>query len=388
MASHIDEKELLERGVVQILPDKASLQKRLAQGKIRLYLGIDPTGAQLHLGHAVALRKLQQFALAGHEVILLIGNGTVKIGDPTGRDSSRPMLTDEEIETNFVNWQKQASKILDFSLIKVKKNGDWLDKLAFSDIVKLLAKTTVQQLLERDMFQERLKKNLPIFGHEIIYPLLQGYDSVAMDVDLEIGGTDQTFNMLMGRNLQKIYHQKEKWVLTVPLIRGLDGRKMSKSFANYIALTEEPRQMYALVMSASDEVMWEYLENLTSVSTAEITQMKKQVSAGENPKIFKQRLAREIVTWLHSSKQALAAQEYWQKTVAEKQLPENLPVVVVSDFSLPLFDLAKAACPQESNSALRRLIEQKGVELLDNQVLRVGKRKFFQLVLSANEKKN
>lgn len=388
MASHIDEKELLERGVVQILPDKASLQKRLAQGKIRLYLGIDPTGAQLHLGHAVALRKLQQFALAGHEVILLIGNGTVKIGDPTGRDSSRPMLTDEEIETNFVNWQKQASKILDFSLIKVKKNGDWLDKLAFSDIVKLLAKTTVQQLLERDMFQERLKKNLPIFGHEIIYPLLQGYDSVAMDVDLEIGGTDQTFNMLMGRNLQKIYHQKEKWVLTVPLIRGLDGRKMSKSFANYIALTEEPRQMYALVMSASDEVMWEYFENLTSVSTAEITQMKKQVSAGENPKIFKQRLAREIVTWLHSSKQALAAQGYWQKTVAEKQLPENLPVVVVSDFSLPLFDLAKAACPQESNSALRRLIEQKGVELLDNQVLRVGKRKFFQLVLSANEKKN
>ncbi len=388
MASHIDKKELLERGVVQILPDKASLQKRLAQGKIRLYLGIDPTGAQLHLGHAVALRKLQQFALVGHEVILLIGNGTVKIGDPTGRDSSRPMLTDEEIETNFVNWQKQASKILDFSLIKVKKNGDWLDKLAFSDIVKLLAKTTVQQLLERDMFQERLKKNLPIFGHEIIYPLLQGYDSVAMDVDLEIGGTDQTFNMLMGRNLQKIYHQKEKWVLTVPLIRGLDGRKMSKSFANYIALTEEPRQMYALVMSASDEVMWEYLENLTSVSTAEITQMKKQVSAGENPKIFKQRLAREIVTWLHSSKQALAAQEYWQKTVAEKQLPENLPMVVVSDFSLPLFDLAKAACPQESNSALRRLIEQKGVKLLDNQVLRVGKRKFFQLVLSANEKKN
>lgn len=388
MASHIDKKELLERGVVQILPDKASLQKRLAQGKIRLYLGIDPTGAQLHLGHAVALRKLQQFALAGHEVILLIGNGTVKIGDPTGRDSSRPMLTDEEIETNFVNWQKQASKILDFSLIKVKKNGDWLDKLAFSDIVKLLAKTTVQQLLERDMFQERLKKNLPIFGHEIIYPLLQGYDSVAMDVDLEIGGTDQTFNMLMGRNLQKIYLQKEKWVLTVPLIRGLDGRKMSKSFANYIALTEEPRQMYALVMSASDEVMWEYLENLTSVSTAEIIQMKKQVSAGENPKIFKQRLAREIVTWLHSSKQALAAQEYWQKTVAEKQLPENLPIVVVSDFSLPLFDLAKAACPQESNSALRRLIDQGAVELLDNQVLRVGKRKFFQLVLSANEKKN
>lgn len=377
----ISDKDLLQRGVAQILPDKASLQQQLAQRKIRLYLGIDPTGSELHLGHGVALLKLQQFALAGHEVILLIGNGTVKIGDPTGRDSSRPMLTDEEIEANFVNWQKQASKILDFSLIKVRKNGDWLDKLAFADIVKLLAKTTVQQLLERDMFQERLKKNLPIFGHEIIYPMLQGYDSVAMDVDLEIGGTDQTFNMLMGRNLQKIYHQKEKWVLTVPLIRGLDGRKMSKSFANYIALTEEPRQMYALVMSASDEVMWEYFENLTSVPTGEIAQMRKQVDVGENPKTFKQRLAREIVTWLHSSEQALAAQEYWQKTVAEKQLPENLPVVAVNNFSLPLFDLAKAACPQESNSALRRLINQGAVELLDNHILRVGKRKYFQLVL-------
>lgn len=381
--------DLLERGVSQILPDAKSLAEKISQQKIRLYLGIDPTGSELHLGHAVALLKLQQFAKAGHEVILLIGNGTVKIGDPTGRDASRPMLTDEEIEANFVNWQKQASKILDFSLISVKKNGDWLDKLTFPDIVKLLAKTTVQQLLERDMFEKRLKENLPIFGHEIIYPMLQGYDSVAMNVDLEIGGTDQTFNMLMGRNLQKIYHQKEKWVLTVPLIRGLDGRKMSKSFGNYIALMEEPKQMYALVMSANDEVMWEYFEILTKVSLAEIEQMKKQVAAGANPKIFKQKLALEIVTWLHNKSLALQAQEYWEKTVAQKQLPENLPTVVVKDFSLSLFALAKTACPQESNSNLRRLIDQGAVELLDKQVLRVGKRQYFQLVLASNdEKKN
>lgn len=378
----ITHQDLLKRGVSQILPDAQSLEKKISQEKIRLYLGIDPTGSELHLGHSVPLLKLQQFAKAGHEVILLIGNGTVKIGDPTGRDASRPMLTDEEIEANFVNWQKQASKILDFSLITVKKNGDWLDKLTFPDIVKLLAKTTVQQLLERDMFEKRLKENLPIFGHEIIYPMLQGYDSVAMNVDLEIGGTDQTFNMLMGRNLQKIYHQKEKWVLTVPLIRGLDGRKMSKSFGNYIALMEEPKKMYALVMSANDEVMWEYFEILTKVSMAEIEQMKKQVVAGANPKIFKQKLALEIVTWLHNKNEALSAQAYWEKTVVQKQLPENLPVVEVSDFSLPLFDLAKTACPQESNSNLRRLIEQGAVELLDNQVLRVGKRKYFQLVLA------
>ena len=198
--------QLLSRGVAEVLPDKDSLATLMDERPIKLYLGIDPTGALLHLGHAVVLRKLQQFADLGHEVILLIGNGTVKIGDPTGRDESRPMLTDKEIEKNWQNWKKQASTILDFSKIKVLHNGDWLDQLNYSDIVKLLAKTTVQQLLERDMFQERLKQGKPIHGHEIIYPLLQGYDSVVMDVDLELGGTDQTFNMMMGRTLQKAYN--------------------------------------------------------------------------------------------------------------------------------------------------------------------------------------
>ena len=194
---------LLQRGVAQILPDQQSLAKRLAQGPVTMYLGIDPTGGTLHLGHSVVLRKLQQFADAGHRVILLIGNGTVRIGDPSGRDETRPMLTDEQIQDNFKTWRQQASKILDFDRIEIRYNGDWLDKLTYADIVKLLAKTTVQQLLERDMFQNRIANNLPIYGHEIIYPLLQGYDSVAMDVDLEIGGSDQTFNMLMGRHLQK-----------------------------------------------------------------------------------------------------------------------------------------------------------------------------------------
>ena len=250
--------EVLTRGVAEILPDKKTLTALMIQRPIKLYLGIDPTAFLLHLGHAVVLRKLQQFAELGHEVILLIGNGTVKIGDPTGRDESRPVLTDEIIEANFQNWKKQAGAILDFDKIKILHNGDWLDKLTYSDIIQLLAKTTVQQLLERDMFQRRLKDGLPIFGHEIIYPLLQGYDSVVMNVDLELGGTDQTFNMMMGRTLQKAYNNHKKWVLTTQIIEGTDGRKMSKSFNNYVALTEPANDMYGKLMSLKDELILNY----------------------------------------------------------------------------------------------------------------------------------
>ena len=202
--------ELLTRGVEQVLPGSDTLAELMSKKKIRVYLGIDPTGNQLTLGHSVVLRKLQQFADAGHEVIMLIGNGTVRIGDPTGKDSTRPEISDEVIKENFKTWKEQASKVLDFDKIQIKYNGDWLDKLSYADMVKLMAQTTVQQLMERDMFQERLKNGLPIHGHEIMYPLLQGYDSVAMDVDLEIGGSDQLFNMMMGRTLQRQMNNREK----------------------------------------------------------------------------------------------------------------------------------------------------------------------------------
>ena len=204
--------EVLTRGVAEILPSKESLKELMGKKKIKLFLGIDPTGSLLTLGHSIPLRKIQQFADLGHEVILLIGNGTVKIGDPTGKDSTRPVLTDEEIEENFKDWKEQASKILDFEKITIVRNGDWLDKLTYVDLIKIMGKVTVQQLMERDMFQERLKKGQPIHAHEIIYPLMQGYDSVHMDVDLEVGGNDQTFNMMMGRTLQKNYNNREKWV--------------------------------------------------------------------------------------------------------------------------------------------------------------------------------
>lgn len=386
---------ILTRGVVEVLPAPESLAELMTKKKIRVYMGIDPTGSLLTLGHSVGLRKLQQFADAGHEVILLIGNGTVKIGDPTGRDSTRPVLTDETIEANFQDWQKQASKILDFSKIKVVRNGDWLDKLTYSDIVKLLAKTTVQQLIERDMFQDRMKKSLPIHGHEIIYPLLQGYDSVALDVDLEIGGSDQTFNMMMGRTLQKAYNNHEKWVLTTPIINGTDGRKMSKSYGNFVALTEAPNDMFGKLMSIADNQIIEYFTLLTDTSIEEIETMAKQMEQGTNPMQFKKQLAFTLTAMYHSVETAEQAQEHFEKTVQSGEVPDDMTEVKVDQAELRIDELLKLCMPNESNSNLRRLIEQGAVELLPTsekptdftkqislstiEVIKVGKRKYFKL---------
>ncbi len=390
--------QVLTRGVAEVLPQKETLAKLMQQRSIKLYLGIDPTGSFLHLGHAVVLRKLQQFAQLGHEVILLVGNGTVKIGDPTGRDASRPMLTDQEIEQNFRKWQKQASKILDFSLIKIEHNGDWLDQLKFPQLVKLMAKTTLQQLMERDMFQQRLKENLPIFAHELIYPLIQGYDSVAMNVDLEIGGTDQTFNIMMGRTLQKAYHDHEKWVLTTPLIEGTDGRKMSKSFNNYVALTAEPKQIYGKLMSIKDELILKYFKLLTDIDLAEIKQMQVAMREGANPMQFKKRLALTITTDLHNAQAAQKAQQHFEKTVQQGDLPNQIPSIKLTKAQPSLLEVLKACQPKTSNNQLRRLVKQGAVRLMPadqkltdpqamltikpKQIIRVGKRHYYQLVIS------
>lgn len=388
-------RQILTRGVAEVLPTTETLAKLMAERPITVYLGIDPTGSLLHLGHSVALRKLQQFANLGHRVILLIGNGTVRIGDPTGRDSSRPTLTDAEIEANFQTWQAQASKILNFDMIEVVHNGDWLDKLTFADLVKLMAKTTVQQLIERDMFQERLKKGLPIFGHEIMYPLLQGYDSVAMNVDLEIGGTDQTFNMMMGRELQQAYNQHEKWVLSTPIINGTDGRKMSKSFGNYVALNENPTDMYGKLMRISDDVIVEYFTLLTDVATDEIESIKQAIAGGENPMQFKKRLAHTITTDLHSANLAEKAAEHFQLTIQDKTIPTDIKTISVPSLSLTALQLVKAGAPELSNSDIRRLLSQKAVSLVPQgivlndsadmltlavgQVVKVGKRTYFAI---------
>lgn len=390
--------KVLTRGVENVLPKKETLAKIMSERSITLYLGIDPTGNELHLGHSVPLRKLQDFAQLGHKVILLVGNGTVKIGDPTGRDESRPVLTDEEINANFANWQRQASKILDFSIIEVRYNADWLDKLSYSEMLKLMAKTTVQQLLERDMFQDRMAKGLPIHGHEIIYPLIQGYDSVAMDVDLEIGGNDQTFNMMMGRTLQKIYNNREKWVLTTPLIEGTDGRKMSQSYDNFVALTEPANDMYGKLMSIPDELILKYFKLLTDVACDELEAMQQAIKSGENPMNFKKKLALTITNDLHSESQARQAQQYFETTVQEGGLPNKIPEVKLDSTELIVLDLLKLCQPEESNAQLKRLCQQGGVKLMpqdeklldpnqkinfdDQQVIKVGKRNFYKLQLN------
>lgn len=374
---------VLSRGVSEVLPSKAGLTKLMTEKKIRLYLGIDPTGAFLHLGHAVGLRKLQHFANLGHQVILLVGNGTVKIGDPTGRDESRPMLDDATIEKNFQEWKKQASKILDFKKIEIRHNGDWLDKLNYAEIVKLMAKTTVQQLIERDMFQKRLQDGLPIFGHEIMYPLLQGYDSVAMDVDLEIGGTDQTFNMLMGRQLQEQYNGHEKWVLTTPLIEGTDGRKMSKSFNNYVALTDEPRQVYGKLMSIKDELIIKYFEVLTDVDSQEITNMKKAMADGANPMEFKKKLAFTITEMLHDHQQAYEASMFFTKTVQNDEMPDES---LFQDLTIQTITKAdgqkiKTIAPNAKfgSTELNRLITQGAVKIMPESKKVKSREEFLNL---------
>lgn len=379
--------QVLSRGVAEVLPKKETLAALMGQRKIRLYLGIDPTGAHLTLGHAVQLRKLQQFADLGHDVILLIGNGTVRIGDPTGKDSTRPVLTDGEIKENFEDWRRQASKVLDFDKINILYNGDWLDALTYTDIVKLMANVTVQQLMERDMFQDRLKAGKPIHGHEIMYPLLQGYDSVAMEVDLEMGGTDQTFNMLMGRTLLRQYKQKEKWVMANPIINGTDGRKMSKSYGNYIALDEAPNEMFGKIMSMKDTEMTTYFEIFTEDDMEEAKALIKN-----SPRDAKVKLAKHIVTWLHDESAAETAYQDFVTKFVKHEVPTDMPEFSVGESSMGILNLMTKVCSfASSNGEARRMVEQGGVSLDGKkiedpktevelsetaQVLKVGKRKF------------
>jgi len=385
---------VLTRGVTEILPSKKGLADLMAKKRIRLYLGIDPTGNQLHLGHSVVLRKLQQFADLGHQVILLIGNGTVKIGDPTGKDKTRPMLTEEHIEANFQTWKEQAAKILDFSKIEIRRNGDWLDPMNFVDLVKLMATTTVQQLLERDMFQERIKNGLPIFVHELIYPLAQGYDSVVMDVDLEIGGNDQIFNMMVGRQLQKQMNNHEKYVLGVPLLVGSDGRKMGKSLNNFVSLTETPENMYGKLMSVVDDVMMDYFSLLTDVPNKEIESMKSALQLKKvHPMEIKKKLAHTITTMYHDASAADRAAAHFEKTVQKKEVGDEIEEIVCDTIGT-LFDFVVATGVCASKGEARRLIEQGGVHVNNEKVtdpvsplnaragtlIKVGKRKYFKVV--------
>lgn len=377
--------EVLARGVKQILPSKEGLVKLMKRQKIRLYHGIDPTSIKLHLGHTVSLRKLQEFADLGHEAILVIGTGTVLTGDPSLRDQVRPQISEKEIKKNIKTWREQVGKILDLSKVKIRYNGDWLLKLSFKEIIKIASHISAIKLFQRDMFQERLKKGETVWTHEALYPLLQGYDSVALNVDLEIGGTDQTFNMLIGRELQQKMRGREKFVMTLPMILGIDGKPMSKTSGNCIWLTDPADQMFGKVMSIPDSLVLNYFKALTRVSLNEI---KKS-----SPRDAKARLAREIVTIYHSREAAQRAEKEFNQVFKEKKLPSRLPTASIKTKELNILDLLTKTKLASSRAEAKRLIEQKGVKIdgkvqedwgktikiKKGMVIQVGKRKFLKI---------
>jgi tyrosyl-tRNA synthetase len=387
--------EVLTKGVDQILPSKERLKSLMQKRKIRLYLGIDPTSPKLHLGHAIPLRKLKEFQNLGHEVILLFGAFTAQIGDPSGRDEKRKPLTPAQIKKNMSTYQKQASKILDFSKVKIRYNTDWLSKLNFGDLIKLASHFTISRLLERDMFQERIKKGEEVWLNELLYPLMQGYDSVAMDVDLEIGATDQTFNMLVGRKLQRIYNKKEKFVLTTPMLVGLNGRKMSKTYGNTVNIDDPSNEMYGKLMSLKDELIIDYFKLCTDLPLTEISEIEKKLERKEiNPKEAKTRLAKEIVRIYYGEEAAQKAEQEFERVFREKKLPTTIPQVQIKEKSLNILELLVKTKLISSKSEAKRLILQKAVkingvlkenwqeiiEIKKGIVIQVGKRRFIKAI--------
>lgn len=390
--------ELLARGVEKIYPDKNSLAKKLLSGdKIRLYCGYDPSGPSLHLGHMVSLKKLSQFQRLGHEVIMLIGDFTGMIGDPTDKLGARKKLTREEVLKNATSYKILAGKFLDFSgpnSAKIIYNSQWSDKLTFLTLIELASNFTVQQMIARDMFQQRLKDKKPIYLHEFLYPLAQAYDSVALDVDLEIGGVDQIFNMLCGRDLIKILKNKEKFVLSLRLLVDPNGKKMGKTEGNLVSLDEKPDQMFGKIMSWPDELIIPGFELLTDVNLEEIEKYARDIKAERvNPKEIKTKLAEEVVSICYNKKIAQKAGEEFNKIFQKRELPSEIPTVKISNESLPILDLLVETKLVPSKSEAKRLILQKGVEINNKiqddwkgflkiekgMVIKVGKRKFIKI---------
>jgi tyrosyl-tRNA synthetase len=386
--------EALTRRVEQVLPDKEGLKRLMQRRRTRLYLGIDPTGAKLHLGHTITLRKLQEFAELGHEAILVVGTGTVLAGDPSARDKARPRITQKEIEKNIKTWREQAGKILDFSKVKIRYNGDWLMPLSLEGILDIASRVSAIKLFQRDMFQKRLKAGGTVWMHETLYPLLQGYDSVALRTDLEIGGTDQVFNMLIGRELMDKMLNKEKFVLTCPMVLGIDGKTMSKSSGNCVWIEDPPEQMFGKIMSIPDQLIISYLELLTNLPTQEIQQYQKSISLKKvNPRDIKEKLAFEIVKTFHSLTAAQKSREEFRNVFREKKIPVSVHGINIRKKEIPLLDLLTETGLVSSKSEAKRMVLQGGVkidgkaqkdwrrdvEIKKEMILQIGKRKFAKI---------
>lgn len=395
----MDELEQIKRGSHELLLED-ELKKKLALGRpLRVKAGFDPTAPDLHLGHTVLLNKMRQLQDLGHHALFLIGDFTGMIGDPTGKNATRPPLSREQVLANAESYREQVFKVLDPDRTEIVFNSTWMDKFSAVDLIRLAATHTVAQMLERDDFSKRYKSNQPIAIHEFIYPLVQGYDSVALKADIELGGTDQKFNLLMGRELQKHYGQPAQCVLTMPLLEGLDGiNKMSKSLGNYVGIADAPQDMFGKLMSASDELMWRYLELLSFESLATIAKWRAEVEQGRNPRDIKVLLAQEIVTRFHSRQAAVAALAEFEARFQKGVLPDDMPELSVAavDGGLAIPQMLKQAGLVDSTSEAMRMIQQGAVRLDGERisdkavvikagsvvVAQVGKRKFARITVS------
>ena len=389
-----DQLKVLKRNVVDLVSEEELVDRIKRKGRLRVKLGVDPSRPDLHLGHAVVLRKLRQFQELGHTVVLIIGDFTGRIGDPSGRSKTRPMLSKEELVENAGTYAKQAFMILDREKTELRYNSEWLEPLNFEDVIRLAARYTVSRMLERDDFHKRFESGEPISIAEFLYPLAQGYDSVAIEADVEMGGTDQYFNLIVARHIQQSYGQEPEIVMTMPIIEGTDGHlKMSKSYNNYIAFTDPPNQMYGKVMSIPDSLIVKYMRLLTDIADEEIERYEHQMKTGKvNPRDVKMLLAREIVGSFYGREAGAQAEDEFVKVFQKRELPSELPRVEVPRMVDPVDLLVKVGAAG-SRSEAKRLIRGGGVRLNDQRiesfdplkidsaaVLKVGKRRFYSLV--------
>ena len=400
MISAAEQFRLISHGVADLLPEdefKKKLEKSVATNTpLIIKLGLDPTAPDIHLGHTVVLRKLKLFQDFGHKVVILIGDFTARIGDPTGKSVTRPPLTEEQVITNAKTYQEQIFKVLDPEKIEVRFNSEWLSKLDFADVLKLASKYTVARMLERDDFHKRYTEGRPISIHEFMYPLMQGYDSVALKADVEFGGTDQTFNLLMGRHLQGEEGMPEQTIITMPILEGLDGvQKMSKSLGNYIGISEAPSEMYGKAMSIPDELMMRYFMLVTDMSIEEQEQLSQDLESGAaHPRDVKMKLAHTIVRLYHGEEAANFGQDEFVRVFQKHAMPTDIPEYKVAITEEPVFvpQLLSDAGLTASNGEARRSIKagafkidgekcnEEHIVLKDGMVLQVGKRKFIKIV--------
>ena len=391
---------LLKRGTVEVFTE-AELAEKLAESaksnkQMRIKLGLDPTSPDIHLGHTVVLRKMRQFQDLGHKAVLIIGDYTARIGDPTGQNSTRPILSPEQIEQNAKTYFEQAGKILDTSedKLEVRYNGHWLEKLTLMELIQIAAKKTVAQMLQRDTFKKRLQAEVDVYTHEFLYPLMQGYDSVMIESDVELGGTDQTFNNLVGRDIQKAYGQNPQIVITMPILVGLDGKeKMSKSKGNYIGVTDQPNDMFGKVMSISDDMMENYFTLLTDLPTGKIAELVNPEKT--HPKEAKVLLGKTIVTQFYDETAADAAAAEFDRIFAQKELPDDMPEFELPPEPVSVKQLLLTCKLVETGGEAKRLCAQGGVSIDANKIsdpnaqitpvggmtIQVGKRKFATLII-------